>query len=168
MTRDATAAAALPASGAPEAGGRARVYLRAGELVARTEATAITTVLGSCVAVCLHDPGARVGGMNHFLLPHQVERERSTRFGNVAIPTLVDEMLRAGASRASLVAKVFGGASVLGRTGSARNLGEENAVLALRLLVDARIPILDHDVGGRRGRKLVFLTDEGTAWVREL
>lgn len=144
------------------------MYLHAGELVATAQATAVTTVLGSCIAVCLHDPAARIGGVNHFLLPHHVERERSPRFGNVAIPRLVEEMVRAGASLGSLVAKVFGGASVLGAGRHARNLGEENAVLALRLLVDAHIPVLDHDVGGARGRKLVFLTDEGTAWVRRL
>jgi chemotaxis protein CheD len=166
--RDDSAAEALPASGAPDAGTRARVYLHAGELLAPARPTAVTTVLGSCVAVCLHDPAAGIGGVNHFLLPHHVERERSTRFGSVAIPMLVDAVLREGASRASLVAKVFGGASVLGPGRTARSLGEDNARLALRLLADAGIPVLDHDVGGTRGRKLVFLTDEGTAWVRLL
>jgi chemotaxis protein CheD len=66
------------------------------------------------------------------------------------------------------VAKVFGGASVIGMMTSGRRLGEENARLALRLLDELRIPVLDHDVGGGRGRKLVFFADEGTAWVRQL
>jgi chemotaxis protein CheD len=144
------------------------VYLQSGQVIAAATPTAVTTVLGSCVAVCLHDPVARAGGVNHFLLPHHVERERSARFGNVAIPELVAAVVRAGAARERLVAKVFGGASVLGATSSGRRLGEENALLALETLERLGIPLLDMDVGGARGRKLVYFTDEGVAWVRHL
>jgi chemotaxis protein CheD len=153
---------------APDAGDRLQVYLHAGQLHAAAAPTAITTVLGSCVSVCLHDPVARVGGMNHYLLPHNVERERSPRFGNVAVPQLIEALLQAGATRGALVAKVFGGASVIGAMARGRRLGEENAILALRLLEEARIPVLDQDVGGGRGRKLVYFSDDGTAWVRQL
>lgn len=155
------------ARGVPLAG-REQIYLHAGQLAVSARPAAVVTVLGSCVAVCLFDPGARVGGVNHFLLPHHVERERSARFGSVAVPQLVDEVVRAGASRSALVAKVFGGASVIGALGEGRRLGDENWALALRLLEEAGIPVLDRDVGGQRGRKLVFITDEGTAWVRRL
>jgi chemotaxis protein CheD len=157
-----------PGAHAPDVGAREQVYLHAGQLVTAATPTAITTVLGSCVAVCLYDPTAGVGGMNHFLLPLHVERERSARFGTVAVPQLVEAVVRAGGSRGALVAKVFGGASVIAAARNGRKLGEENAELALRLLEDARIPVLDRDVGGNRGRKLVFLADEGTAWVRHL
>jgi chemotaxis protein CheD len=144
------------------------VYLHAGQLSVAAVPTAITTILGSCVAVCLFDPAARVGGMNHFLLPLHVEREKSPRFGTVAVPQLVDEVVRAGARRDALLAKVFGGASVIGAFRGSRNLGEENAQLALRLLEDARIRVLDMDLGGKRGRKVIFHSDDGTAWVRPL
>ena len=157
-----------PNSAAPDTAGRAQVYLHAGQLATACAPTAITTVLGSCVAVCLHDPSTGVGGMNHFLLPHPVGRERSARFGNVAVPELVDAVVRAGAARAPLVAKVFGGASVIGAFRGSRNLGEKNVQLALRLLEEARIPVLDQDVGGARGRKVIFIVDQGTAWVRQL
>lgn len=167
MNRTA-ASAPVPMMRAPDPGARAQVYLHAGQLHAASAPTVITTVLGSCVAVCLHDPVAKVGGMNHFLLPLHVERDRSPRFGTVAVPQLVDAVLRAGASTGALVAKVFGGASVIGGLSRSRPLGEENAILALRLLEEAGIPVLDHDVGGTRGRKLVFFADEGTAWVRQL
>jgi chemotaxis protein CheD len=153
---------------APDPGDRAQVYLHAGQLHAASAPTVITTVLGSCVAVCLYDPIAKAGGMNHFLLPLHVDKERSPRFGTVAVPLLVESVLRAGGARGSLVAKVFGGASVIGATSRGRPLGEENAILALRLLEEAGIPVLDQDLGGRRGRKLVFFADEGTAWVRQL
>jgi chemotaxis protein CheD len=152
----------------PDAGDRVQVYLHAGQLFATSTPTVISTVLGSCVAVCLHDPITKIGGMNHFLLPLHVDREHSPRFGTVAVPALVDAVLKAGASRGTLVAKVFGGASVIGAMSRGRRLGEENALLALRLLEEARIPVLDQDVGGSRGRKLVFFVDEGTAWVRHL
>ncbi len=151
----------------PDMDGRPQLYLHAGQLAAPTGPTAIVTVLGTCVAVCLHDPVARVGGANHFLLPHHVERERSARFGTVAIPELVAAVVRAGGARQRLVAKVFGGASIVGGS-RGRRLGDENAALAFRMLEEARIPVLHGDVGGARGRKLVFLTDEGTAWVRQL
>jgi chemotaxis protein CheD len=153
---------------APDPGDRPQVYLHAGQLFASAMPTAITTVLGSCVAVCLHDPATKVGGMNHFLLPLHVEREHSPRFGTVAVPQLIDAVVRQGASRRTLVAKVFGGASVIGALSTGRRLGEENARLAMRLLEEARVPVLDHDLGGSRGRKLVFFVDEGTAWVRHL
>jgi len=63
---------------------------------------------------------------------------------------------------------VFGGASVLGGMSTGRRLGEENAQVALALLEELGIPVLDRDVGGTRGRKLVFVTDEGVAWIRQL
>jgi chemotaxis protein CheD len=154
-------------SGAPPADGRAPIYLAPGLLHAAGAPTAITTVLGSCVAVCLHDPGAAVGGMNHYLLPWPVARERSTRFGNAAIEGLLEAVLRLGAHRSRLRAKVFGGAGLLGPPGAARGaLGDENVRLAHHLLGELGIPVLDGDVGGERGRRLVFHTDTGDAWVR--
>ncbi len=151
----------------PDHGERSSVYLHGGQLAVATEPTAITTVLGSCVAVCLWDAAAAVGGMNHFLLPHHVERERSPRFGTVAVPALVDSLLQAGARRPGLKAKVFGGSSVL-TAFRHRNLGDENAALALRLLAEAGVEVVEQDLGDQRGRKLIFHTDDGTAWVRHL
>lgn len=164
---DTPGGASAPAD-RPVRGTRAELYLHAGQLAAPSKPTMVVTVLGSCVSVCLFDPVARVGGVNHFLLPHHVERERSPRFGNVAVPQLVAAVVRAGAAREKLVAKVFGGAAILSSARVGRRLGDENATLALRLLEEARIPVLQTDLGGVRGRKLVFFTDEGTAWVRQL
>jgi chemotaxis protein CheD len=130
--------------------------------------TSIVTILGSCVSVCLWDPGAGVGGMNHYLLPLHVEREKSARFGSVAIPRLVEEVVTAGADPRRLQAKVFGGASVIGAFTRGRRLGDENARLALESLDALGIPIIDQDLGGMKGRKLVFHSDDGAAWVRIL
>lgn len=146
---------------------RAAVYLQPGELHAAAQPTAITTILGSCVAVCLFDPRLGVGGMNHYLLADPVRRERSNRFGSVAIEALFEALERLGASPRGLRAKVFGGAAVLGaRPG--RTLGDENVALAVSALEARSVPIVAGDVGGARGRKVVFHTDGGDAFVRGL
>jgi chemotaxis protein CheD len=157
-----------PPSNAPGDGGRAQVYLHAGDLVVASKPTAIVTILGSCVAVCLWDPGARVGGVNHYLLPFHVEREQSPRFGSVAIPRLLEEVVANGADPRRLQAKIFGGASVIGAFSHGRRLGDDNAVLATQSLHALGIPVIEQDVGGTKGRKLVFHSDDGAAWIRLL
>lgn len=148
---------------------RRQVYLQAGQVFASAEPTSVVTILGSCVAVCLFDPVVGVGGMNHYLLPLAVERERSARFGNVALALLLQEVLDRGARKGSLRAKVFGGAGILdGFQRNGRHLGHENVDLALRGMEAEGIPVVERDVGGRRGRKVVFQVDDGSAWVRTL
>jgi chemotaxis protein CheD len=142
--------------------------LHAGNLVVANTPTAFVTILGSCVSVCLCDAHAGVGGMNHYLLPFHVEREKSPRFGSVAIPRLVEEMVRAGADLSRLKAKVFGGASVISSFSTHRRLGDENAKLAIEALNAIGVPVLERDVGGTKGRKLVFHSDDGAAWIRML
>jgi chemotaxis protein CheD len=145
------------------------VYLHAGQLAAFREPRAISTVLGSCVAVCLWDAATRVGGMNHFLLPHRAGAgETSPRFGNVAMGQLLDAVVRLGARFSHLQAKLFGGASVLGGTRPGDTLGEQNVQLARSLLHAAGIPVVAEDTGGTRGRRLVFHTDDGLAFVKRL
>ena len=157
-------------AGSPHPRGRASIYLQPGQVHAAAAPTTITTVLGSCVSVCLYDTRAGVGGMNHFLLPHPVSHERSARFGNVAMEELLAAVKRLGAELGALRAKIFGGAAVLGTRPAAgrRHLGEENTRLALGMLLDMGIPVVHGDVGGTRGRKVVFHTDEGSAWMRTL
>lgn len=147
--------------------GRRAVYLHAGRVHVAAEPTAVTTILGSCVAACLFDRVAGVGGVNHYLLPIPTRRDSSAEFGEHAMRELLERTLAAGARRDALEAKVFGGACVV-RALRGRDLGAENAELALRFLEGERIPVTHRDVGGDRGRKLVFLTDDGSAWVRHL
>ena len=147
-----------------------RVYLQPGQLYASAQPSAVTTILGSCVAICLWDPLTSIGGMNHYLLPFFAGAGKgSPRFGNVAVTQLLDRLSALGASRNRLQAKVFGGACVLeafqAREG---HLGEKNAGVAFRLLDDLGIPVVSRDVGGRSGRKLIFHTDLGNAWVAKL
>jgi chemotaxis protein CheD len=149
---------------------RASVYLHPGQLFASAEPATVTTVLGSCVAVCFWDPSTRIGGINHFLLPHWAGNGSSSpRFGNVAMQSLLERMQDVGACGAKLEAKVFGGACVLAafHTRPGR-LGDQNVDHALRFLEQRSIRVSAQDTGGRRGRKLVFHSDDGEAWVKEL
>jgi chemotaxis protein CheD len=147
------------------------VYLEPGGVVAMARPTEVTTILGSCVAVCLWDEWLRVGGMNHYLLPTTpVGQPPSGRHGAAAIPMLIRELERLGSQRQHLKAKVFGGAHLMGPPppGAPPSLGLRNAELAHRLLAEAGIAILAEDVGGNAGRKLRFRTDDGTALVKTL
>ena len=155
---------------APSAGGAppAPLYLHPGQVAASAAPAVVSTILGSCVAVCLHDPMRGIGGVNHFLLPHQPGgAQASARFGGVAMEELLARVLALGASRAALVAKVFGGACVLDAFGAGpEHLGARNAEVAMAFLERHGIPVAARDTGGRRGRRLHFHTDDGTALVR--
>jgi chemotaxis protein CheD len=147
----------------------ARHYLAPGGLFASDEPTLVTTILGSCVSVCLFDPAQRFGGANHFLLPHWVEGpHESTRYGVVAVATLIERLVALGTHVSHLRAKVFGGARVLGSASHGNDVGAKNAKLALKLLAEAEVPVVAHDLGGDRSRKLVFRTSDGASWVRRL
>lgn len=144
---------------------RRRVFLQSGELHVSTHPTRVVTILGSCVSVCLYDPMVGVGGINHYLLPQALEL--TPRIGSFAIAQLVNRVLKHGARRSALMAKVFGGANVL-TSEMVRKVGSANYELALNMLSQEGIPVVEQDVGGNRGRKLIFDTDVGTAWVKLL
>lgn len=139
------------------------VYLHPGQLHTAAHATLISTVLGSCVAVCLWDPATRIGGMNHFLLP----MGKGPRYGNEAMNQLLGEMAARGASVARMIAKVFGGACLIpGFAGTPKAIGTQNVDAALRFLAAHSIPVRGEQTGGRRGRKLLFHTGTGRAYVK--
>ena len=140
-------------------------YLYPGELMVSREPCAVSTVVGSCVAVFLWDARLRLGGMNHYLLP---QGEASPRYGVNAVRALVDKLLALGGAPETLAAKVFGGAHVLGHAPAGNHLGKQNSDLAFSLLQDFRIRVLAADVGGTRGRRVVCHTGDGSAWVKEL
>jgi chemotaxis protein CheD len=146
------------------------VYLHPGQLFVATEPAAVTTILGSCVAVCLWEPALGIGGINHYLLPAGL-RTGSTgpRYGNIAIEQLLERLERAGTRRANLQAKVFGGACVLdAMRGKENHLGAKNVEIAHLALAGAGIPVMASDVGGGRGRKLIFYPHDGNALIKLL
>jgi chemotaxis protein CheD len=157
-------AALAAAGGAPAA---AKVYLQPGQWVASATPATITTILGSCVAVCLWDPQLRIGGMNHYMLPFETGRMTgSPRFGDVAIRQLLTRLVALGARPAALEATVVGGACVMEAFRcDGDHIGARNADLAERMLSAHGIRIRARDLGGNRGRKLIFETATGEARV---
>ncbi|MBN1275880.1 MAG: chemotaxis protein CheD [Deltaproteobacteria bacterium] len=114
-------------------------------------------VLGSCVSVCLYDAKRKAGGINHFQFPHTNERQNATaRYGNVATITLIRMMLNDGSKRKHLEAQILGGANHPDICN--KNIGRQNIMIARKILAKERISIVSEDVGGERGRKVVFNT----------
>jgi chemotaxis protein CheD len=123
----------------------------------------ITTLLGSCIAVCLHDAEKRVGGMNHFLLgepdpAHNIRAQDMHRYGVHAMELLINAMMHKGAVRSRLRAHVYGGANIIS-TFSA--IGTANGEFALRFLRTEGIPIAHCDIGGNAARKVEFIPWDG-------
>lgn len=128
----------------------------------------ISTLLGSCIAVCLRDPSGPVAAMNHFLLPHNEERsqgerkEQDCRFGVDAMSMTLAALERFRTSRDNLEAKVFGGADMIA---DVRSVGEENIRFVEAVLADLRIPVRAWDVGGTRHRVIRFFVESGKVMV---
>ncbi|MDB6002592.1 MAG: chemotaxis protein CheD, partial [Rhizobacter sp.] len=125
-----------------------------GEYFVYTEDILIMTTLGSCIAACLYDRNAKVGGMNHFMLPEG--SGDSGRYGSFAMELLINEMMKCGASRLTMEAKVFGGGQVISGM-SSMNVGERNTSFVVDYLKTERIPIVSKDVLDIYPRKVCFL-----------
>jgi chemotaxis protein CheD len=148
----------------------ARHYLIPGKIFAAAQPFAISTIVGSGVALCLWDSAHRIGGANHFMLPEGPEdSENATRYANVANPALLQRVLDLGADRKTLEARIFGGSlpSVTFGNGGDR-LGDRNVQVATHFLNMSGIRLVQTEVGGTRGRKLVFHTDDGHAWSDQI
>jgi chemotaxis protein CheD len=136
------------------------LILHPGEYYATRTDLMISTVLGSCVGVALYDPQARVGGLNHFMLPGSVSTKKDMysetgKYGVFAMELLVNEMVKMGANRPNLRGKIFGGGHVLRQEvdGSGK-IPEANIRLAQGFLETEGIPVDSSDVGGNVGRKI--------------
>ncbi len=143
---------------------RRAVYLHPGDLVATNVPSAIKTIHGSCISVCLWDGDRAIGGMNHFVMPGTATSTvHPGRFGSHAIPRLIEAMVEQGARATRLQAKVFGGATMVpGGETRPNHIGAQNVRTATDLLERAGIPVIACDLGGARGRKIVFYTDDGS------
>jgi len=144
-------------------------YLLAGSLFVHEERHFVTTVLGSCVSVCLWDCVRNRGGTNHYMLPFwNGEGLASPKYGNIAIAKLIEKMLQLGSDKRNLRSKVFGGGIVLNVTNPFMNIGERNIQLAEDMLRSENIPIISADTGGKVGRKLIFNTETGAVFLKKL
>jgi chemotaxis protein CheD len=132
----------------------------------------IVTVLGSCVSACIRDRVTGLGGMNHFMLPDGggdagSPVSASMRYGTFAMEVLINDLLKAGARRENLEAKVFGGGAVL-RGFTAINVGERNAAFVMQFLKTERIPVLAEDLNDIHPRKVYFFPRTGKVLVKKL
>ncbi|HJW10466.1 MAG TPA: chemoreceptor glutamine deamidase CheD [Albitalea sp.] len=141
------------------------VKILPGEYFVHHEDMLIMTTLGSCIAACLWDRNARIGGMNHFMLPEGAGD--SGRYGSYAMELLINEMMKRGASRLTMEAKVFGGGQVISGMNT-MNVGERNTNFVIDYLKTERIPILSKDVLDIYPRKVCFLPASGKAMVKRL
>lgn len=134
-------------------------YLFPGKVLAFKEECVVTTLLGSCVAVALHDPESKVGGLNHYLLPEVMPGEvPNARYGSFAIPELISEMEKLGASTKNIQAKVYGGANVISGAKVGEGIGKRNIDLATETLKSLGIKIVDSHVGGEVARTIKLNT----------
>ena len=131
----------------------------------------IVTVLGSCVSACIRDRVKGLGGMNHFMLPDGGDPgnpvSASMRYGTYAMEVLINDLLKSGARRENLEAKVFGGGAVL-RGFSAMNVGERNAAFVINFLKTERIRVVAEDLNDIYPRKVYFFPRTGKVLVKKL
>jgi chemotaxis protein CheD len=141
-------------------------HVMAGEFYVTRADEVITTVLGSCVAVCVADLAAGVGGMNHFMLPFGVEKSGdATRYGCFAIERLLNEVYKNGGNRQSIEVKVFGGGKVVKGMG---DVGKSNVDFIHDYLRAEELRISSEDVGGHWARKLRYSPITGKVLLKRL
>lgn len=137
-------------------------FLYPAALYASKAPTKVSTILGSCVAVCLYDPILKIGGINHFMLPYwNGQGLASPKYGNIAIEKLIEKMLSFGSLKSNLKAKVFGGGEVIETNITQFHIGERNIKVAIEMLQEFNIPVVAKSLGGKLGRKIEFTTDTG-------
>jgi chemotaxis protein CheD len=157
--------AALPSDYLPSISGvsdekHAKHYLIPGKVFASSGPFAITTIVGSGVTLCLCDPTTGIGGANHFLMPVGAD---------VTNEVLLKKVLELGANLHCLEGKIFGGSQPLVTFGnSAEWIGNRNVDSAMHFLSTRGIRLTEKEVGGTRGRKMIFHTDNGHAWSQQL
>ena len=148
------------------------VKILPGEYYVSTRELLMVTVLGSCVAACVRDRVSGIGGINHFMLPDDRRDEdsrfgRSMRYGDYAMEILINQLLKLGARRANLEAKVFGGGNVLPGF-KAHVVGDRNARFVLDYLTTEGIPVVAKDLLGSYPRKVYFFPSTGRVLVKKL
>lgn len=146
---------------------RPAVKVLPGEFYVHDEDLVITTTLGSCVSACLHDPGAAVGGINHFMLPDAGDPTSGARFGAFAMELLINELIKRGARRGFLQARIFGGGQVM-KSLSATLIGDKNVAFARTFLAGEGIPLRGGDVLDVVPRRICMFPRTGLVLCRRL
>lgn len=130
-------------------------FLKPGYVLANREESIVRTVVGNAVTVTIFDRKNCFGGINHFILPITKDRRRATpQFGNVSVTALCRMMFDLGGNPSSLEAQIMGGATR--HDFSDGGLGQKNIEIARKMLAKFRIPVVSEDIGGQRGRKVIY------------
>jgi chemotaxis protein CheD len=150
-----------------------RVVKVADWAVEKGDATIATFGLGSCVACVLHDPVAGVGGLAHILLPSSTlarDQSNPAKFPETAVPLLVEELVKLGAVRERLLARLVGGAAMFARLASPgiSMMGERNVIAAREALKTAKVPLVAEDTGLDYGRSVVLFLPKGRLEIRSV
>ncbi len=156
--------------------GLPKVFLQTGDCFVAVQPTLVTTVLGSCVAVTMHAPKLGIGTICHAFLPDSsLDKHKADpqicRYVDTALPNMLESLDRLGVPRRDLVVKMFGGSTgiaVRGMEGSSYDIGRRNLEMARKLLRFVRLKVVVEDVGGVRGRKILFNTQTGEIWLKRL
>ena len=150
----------------PAESNQPRHFLYPGQVFVTRDPMIISTILGSCAAVCLWDRHKKAGGMNHYLLPDGLaEGPNRLRYGNVANPELLNQVLALGCEIRNLRAKIFGGSSAFAADQS-KSVGSRNVELAESFLRSAGIPVVEREVSGKHGRRLLFQIIDGVTTIK--
>ncbi|NOY09290.1 MAG: chemotaxis protein CheD [Spirochaetes bacterium] len=151
------------------------VVLFPGEYHATGYPKMISTLLGSCVAVALFDERKQVAGLNHFMLPQRLSNSQkfflsdAGKYGMYAMELLINEMIKIGALKENLKAKVFGGAKVLNFPDKRTiNISDSNVEFAFGYLQEEGIPVISSDTGGSRARHVLFFTEDAKVLLRRI
>lgn len=156
-----------------------RIIINPGEYHASNGPVMISTLLGSCIAACLYDPWRKIIGMNHFLIANSSPNlsdlpffmSNAGRYGINAMELLINKMMKLGARRSDLRAKVFGGASMIydeGQELRSFNVGRNNCLFIKDFLSNESIPLEAEDLGGNCGRVVHFSNGDYAVYVRKI
>lgn len=144
------------------------IKISPGEYQVTSEPVVLTTILGSCIAACIHDPVNHSGGMNHFMLPHQSnidDQNRPLRYGLFAMETLINEMMKQGSLRSDLVLKVCGGGDMMqGKT----DIGDQNIEFIQDFITRDGLNLKASDLGGSQPRRVAYFPTTGRLFISKL
>jgi chemotaxis protein CheD len=151
-------------------------FLKPGEMVVSDGPMIVSTLLGSCVAVTMFSPRRRLGAICHALLPHCPEgfsarqmRSEAGKYVEYAVRRMLEGLIARGVAKADIQAKLFGGSDMFDTQGSSnQSVGQQNIEMALRMLEDESVRLVKQDLGGRRGRKIIFHTHTGEVFLKRL
>jgi chemotaxis protein CheD len=152
--------------------GKKVILIYAGDYYVSSDDEMIGTSLGSCIAVCLYDPCIKVGGMNHFMLPGKISLLETTghsaKYGITAINSLMDSMIKKGAIKKNIIAKLFGGGAVLAFENKKTTIPDNNIRIARVMLEMEDIPITEEDTGGKFIRKVFLDIATGKVYLKKI